>query len=53
MISINENDLRKVKAIIENSVEQSITNGYTGVERAIQEALNEASTVSTGKKRKK
>ena len=51
MINLDENDLRRVGAIVERSVEQSITNGYTNVEKAINEVLSE--TTSSRKKRKK
>ena len=35
MIDVSENDLRKVKAIVENSIQETIVNGYGNVENEI------------------
>lgn len=48
-INIEESDLRKVSAIVKNSVQQSLTNGYSNVEKAINEVVTEKS----GKNRRK
>jgi|TARA_R110002051_G_C8589577_1_gene478589 hypothetical protein len=50
IIDISESDLRKVKAIVENAVEQSLINGYRNVEHAIKETISEASIESKNTK---
>jgi len=50
MIEVSENDLRKVRSIVESAVEQSLINGYTNVQRAINETI---STSETDKKKSK
>ena len=56
MIEISENDLRKVSAIVERSMEQTLINGYTNVKRAVEETLTESkshtSLNSKGKKKR-
>ena len=37
IVEISENDLRKVRAIVNNSIQQSLTNGYGGLEKLIKE----------------
>ena len=51
MIDVSENDLRKVKAIVETSIEETIVNGYANVEKAIGKFVNESQTKP--KRRKK
>ena len=49
MIEISENDLRKVNAIVERSMEQSLINGYSNVKKAVEETLSEGKSNSTSK----
>ena len=53
MIEVSENDLKKVKTIIESSVEQSLVNGYTSVERAINETFSTSKTDTKKSKSKR
>jgi hypothetical protein len=53
MIEVSENDLKKVKTIIESSVEQSLVNGSTSVERAINETFSTSKTDTKKSKSKR
>jgi len=52
IVEISENDLRKVRAIINNSIQQSLTNGYSGVEKLIKEITTTIETKPTKSKRR-
>jgi len=52
MISISEGDLKKVSAIVQNSIQQSLTNGYGNVEKTMGEIMKESnSTKKSTRKR--
>lgn len=51
MIDVSESDLRKVKAIVENSIEETIVNGYGNVEKAIGRAITESQVKTKGRKK--
>ena len=42
IVDISENDLRKIAAIVENSVTQSLVNGYSSVEKVINEVSQDS-----------
>jgi hypothetical protein len=52
MIEVSENDLRKISAIVDRTMEQSLVNGYKNVQNALNEVIDESST-STKKGRRK
>ena len=51
IVEISENDLRKVRAIVNNSIQQSLTNGYGGVEKLINEIASVEEKTTKSKKR--
>ena len=53
MIDVSENDLRKVKAIVESSIQETIVNGYGNVEKAINEIAKQVATKDDLKVKKK
>ena len=52
MISISEGDLKKVSAIVQNSIQQSLTNGYGNVEKTMGEIMKESSSTKKSTKKR-
>jgi len=51
IVEISENDLKKVRAIVNNSIQQSLTNGYGGVEKLIKEITTIETKFSKSKRK--